>query len=393
MSHTVIVAAKRTAIGSFAGVFANTPAPQLAACVIKGLLIESGLGHDEIQEVILGQVLTAGVGQSPARQAIINAGLSTKTSALTLNKVCGSGLKAIMLADQAIRAGDTQIAIAGGMENMSLAPYAMPKARSGLRLGNATLEDLLIKDGLWDPYSNRHMGLIGEDCAKEFKITREQQDAYAKLSYQRAQAAIQEGRFVNEIAPVPIEGKKGEVTLVSIDEEPSRGDVEKLTKLKAAFEKDGTITAGNASSINDGAAAVLLMSDSKAKEKGLKPLARIVATSQASQDPGWFTTAPALAIKQVLAKAGLKSKDIDLWEINEAFAVVSLYNNQACDVPIEKCNVNGGAVALGHPIGASGARVLVTLVHEMQKRADAKFGLASLCIGGGEAVAMIVEKI
>lgn len=392
MSASVIVAAKRTPIASFSGAFAGVPAPKLGAAAIKAAVEASGIKATDIQEVIMGNVLPAGVGQAPARQALIHAGLPKETSALTINKVCGSGLKAVMLADQAIRAGDAEIVVAGGMENMSLAPYALEKARSGYRMGNGEIVDLMVKDGLWDPYSNRHMGLIGELCATECGFSRKDQDDYAVQSYERAMAAISSGKFKDEIVPVEVPGKKG-VTLVDTDEEPGRGDTAKLRDMRAAFDKNGTITAGNASSINDGAAAVVVVSEEKAKALGLKPLVKIVAQAQASQDPEWFTTAPAVAMEKVLKKAGLTAKDIDLWEVNEAFAVVSLANNQKIGIPNDKVNVNGGAVALGHPIGASGARILVTLIHEMLRRKDAKRGLASLCIGGGEAVAMIVEKI
>lgn len=391
MNSSVIVAAKRTPIASFSGAFAGVPAPKLGAYALKAAVEASGLSPSDIQEVIMGNVLPAGVGQAPARQALIYAGLPKETAALTINKVCGSGLKAVMLADQAIRAGDAEIIAAGGMENMSLAPYALEKARSGYRMGNGEIVDLMIKDGLWDPYSNRHMGLIGELCAKECGISRGQQDDYAVQSYERTLAAIASGKFKDEIVPVEVPGKKG-ATLVTTDEEPGRGDTAKLRDMRAAFDKAGTITAGNASSINDGAAAVIVASEAKAKALGLKPLVKIVAQAQSSQDPEWFTTAPAVAMERALKKAGLAVKDIDLWEVNEAFAVVSLFNNQKLGIPNDKVNVNGGAVALGHPIGASGARILVTLVHEMLRRKDAKRGLASLCIGGGEAVAVIVEK-
>lgn len=392
MPKSVIVAAKRTAIGSFGGALSTIPAPRLGAVAIKAAVDAAGIKLTDVQDVIMGCVLPAGVGQAPARQAVIHSGLPKECGALTVNKVCGSGLKAVMLADQSIRAGDADVVVAGGMENMSMAPYALEKARNGYRMGNGELVDLMVKDGLWDPYTNRHMGVIGEICAKEHGFTREDQDAYAILSYERAKAAIAAGKFKNEIAAVAIPSKKGE-TLVVEDEEPGRGDVSKIRDMRTAFDKNGTITAGNASSINDGAAALVVMSEDKAKALGVKPLVRITAQAQASQDPEWFTTAPALAIANVLKKAGLTAKDIDLWEVNEAFAVVSLVNNKLANISADKVNVNGGAVALGHPIGASGARILVTLIHEMLRRPEAKRGLASLCIGGGEAVAMIVEKL
>lgn len=392
MKNSVIVAAKRTPIGSFSGAFASTPAPRLGAVAIKAVIESAGIDPKTVEEVIMGNVVCAGEGQAPARQAMIYAGLSKETAALTINKVCGSGLKAVMLADQSIRAGDADVIVAGGMENMSLAPYALEKARSGYRMGNGEIVDLMIKDGLWDPYGNKHMGIIGEKCAAEYKISREDQDQYAIQSYTRAMNAIASGRFKDEIVAVEVASRKG-TAFVSVDEEPSRGDVAKMGDLRPAFDKQGTITAGNASSINDGAAAVLVMSEDKAKAMGVKPLVRIVASAQFSQDPDWFTTAPAGAMEKALKKAGLTAKDIDLWEVNEAFAVVALVNNQKIGIPNDKINVNGGAVALGHPIGASGTRILVSLVHELLKRPDAKRGLAALCIGGGEAVALIVEKI
>ena len=281
----------------------------------------------------------------------------------------------------------------GGVENMSQAPYSLEKARSGYRMGNGVLEDLMVKDGLWDPYNNCHMGSIAEKCAAEYNITREAQDAFAKESYLRALAAQKDGKFKDEIIPVAIPQRKGDPLMIDTDEEPGRGNVDKLPSLRTAFQKDGTVTAGNASSINDGAAALVLMSEDKAKELNMKPLVKIIAQAQASQEPDWFTTAPAVAMEKALEKAGLKSEDIDLWEVNEAFSVVSIYNNEKLNVPADKVNVNGGAVAIGHPIGASGARIFVTLIHEMMKRPEAKRGLASLCIGGGEAVAVIVEKV
>lgn len=392
MSQSVIVSAKRTPMGSFQGALSPVSAPRLGAVVIQSLLKEAGLNSDAIQDVILGNVITAGEGQAPARQAALYAGLSPSTSCLTINKVCGSGLKAVMLADQAIRCGDVNTVIAGGMENMSQAPHALMNSRSGLRLGNGELKDLMVHDGLWDPHHNCHMGNIAEGCVKEYSITREAQDEYAKLSYERAQKAIADGKFKNEICVVEVPQRKGDALKIDTDEEPARAKLEKLPSLRPAFDKQGTVTAGNASSINDGAAAVLVMSEDEAKAKNLKPLVKIVATAQASLAPEQFTVAPATAMQKVLEKAGLKSDDIDLWEVNEAFAVVAMVNNQKLNIPIEKVNVNGGAVALGHPIGASGCRILVTLIHELLKRNDARYGLASLCIGGGEAVAMIIEK-
>lgn len=393
MQDVVIVAAKRTPIGSFNGALASVSSPKLGAAAIKSALEAIKLDPAEVNEVIMGSVVCASQGQAPARQALLYAGLPQSVSAMTVNKVCGSGLKAVMLAAQAIRAGDAQVVVAGGMENMSLAPYALPKARAGYRMGHGQLLDLMIHDGLWDPYHDCHMGIIGEKCAKEHGITRERQDAYSAESTRRALAAISSGRFKNEIVPIEVKGRKGETILVDTDEEPGRARPEKLPSLKPAFSKDGTITAGNASSINDGAAALVLMSHARAKELGLKPLAKISGYAQISQDPDWFTTAPAVAMKKLLQQQSLKVSDIDLWEVNEAFAVVSLYNNGALDLPSDRVNVNGGAISLGHPIGAAGARLLTTLLHEMQKREGAKRGVVSLCIGGGEAVAVLVEKI
>ena len=393
MNDVVIVSAKRTPIGSFQGSLSSIPAPKLGAVAIKAAVESAQIKPQDVDEVIMGNVLTAGEGQSPARQALIHAGLPISTSALTIGKVCGSGLKAVMLAEQAIRCGDAHVIVAGGMENMSMVPYALEAARTGYRMGNGEVVDLMIKDGLWDAYNNCHMGTIAEKCAAEFKITREQQDAFAKESYQRALAAIKQGKFKEEIAPIEVAQRKGEPLKIDTDEEPGKGNVEKLAGLRTAFSKEGTITAGNASSINDGAAAVVLMSSEKALNLGIKPLVRIVAHAQASQQPDWFTTAPAVAMEKALKKANLTAANIDLWEVNEAFSVVSLVNNEKLGIPADRVNVNGGAVALGHPIGASGARVLVTLVHELLKRPEAKRGLASLCIGGGEAVALIVEKV
>ena len=388
--RSVIVSAARTPIGSFLGSLASFSAPQLGGIAIKECLKRAGIEGSLVQEVIMGNVLTAAVGQSPARQAILAAGLPKETGALTIGKVCGSGLKAVMLADQMIRSGDREVIVAGGMESMSQAPYALLKAREGYRMGNGEIIDTMVKDGLWDVYNNFHMGSAAELCAEKYGITKADQDQFAVQSYLRALEATKNGRFKDEIVAVPVPQKKGDPILVSEDEEPKRGNTEKLPQLRPAFKKDGTVTAGNASSINDGAAALLVMSEAKAKALGLKPLATILAHEQASIEPEWFTIAPAVAMEKALAKANLKSEQIDLWEVNEAFAVVSLFNNQKIKIPNDKVNVNGGAVALGHPIGASGARILVTLLYEMQRR-KAKRGLASLCIGGGEGVALIVE--
>lgn len=391
-NYTVIVSAARTPIGSFMGALGSVSATKLGSVAIKAAVERAGIKPEQVEEVIMGNVLTAAEGQSPARQALLGAGLPKEVGALTIGKVCGSGLKAVMLADQMIRSGDRSIIVAGGMESMTQAPYALTKAREGYRMGNGQMIDTMVHDGLWDPYHNFHMGNAAEMCAKEYKVSREDQDKFAAESYRRALSAIKEGVFKEEIAAVPVPQRKGDPLLVDTDEEPGKGNIDKLPSLGCAFQKDGTVTAGNASSINDGAAAVVLMSAAKAKELGLKPLAKIVAHEQASIAPEWFTMAPAEAISKALKKANLSAQDIDLWEVNEAFAVVAIANNQKIGIPADKVNVYGGAVALGHPIGASGARILVTLLHAMKKR-QAKRGLASLCIGGGEGVALIVEAL
>lgn len=392
MGSSVIVSAARTPIGSFMGALSGLTAPQLGAVAIKAALQRAGLQADQIQEVIMGCVLTAGIGQAPARQAALFAGLPHKVPCTTVGKVCGSGLKTVMLADQAIRSGDVDIVLAGGMESMSNTPYSLPKARAGYRMGPGQVDDLLVKDGLWDPYNNLHMGNLTELCAKEYKLDKAAQDAYAIESYKRALAAIKSGAFKDEIASVEIPQKKGNAVVIENDEEPGKGNIEKLPNLNPAFQKDGTVSAGNASSINDGAAAVIVMSEEKAKALGLKPLARIVSQASAALAPEWFTMAPSEAMAAALSKANLKASDIDLWEVNEAFSAVALANNQKIGIPADKVNVNGGAVALGHPIGASGTRILVSLLYEMKKR-NSKRGLASLCIGGGEGVALIVEAV
>lgn len=391
MTTTVIVSSVRTPIGSFQGALASLSAPQLGALSIRAAIEKAGLQPKDVQEVIMGNVLSAGIGQAPARQAALAATLPRSTGCLTINKVCGSGLKAVMLADAMIKNGDADIVVAGGMESMSNTPYYLPKARSGLRLGNATLIDGLVHDGLWDPYNNFHMGSAGELCAREKKISREAQDEYAIESYKRAQQAQADGLFKDEMFTVTLSGKKGEIKIAA-DEEPQKFQPEKFRELKPAFDPKGTITAGNASSINDGASSLVLMSESAAKQKGLKPLARIVSHAGAAQEPEWFTTAPALAITKALAKAGLKKSDIDFWEINEAFAVVALVTMNELGLSHKQVNPRGGAIALGHPIGASGARILTTLLHTL-KQTKTKRGCASLCIGGGEAVAMIVETM
>jgi acetyl-CoA C-acetyltransferase len=388
----VIVAAARTAVGKFGGTLSKTPAPELGAAVIANLLERAKLAGDQIGEVILGQVLTAGSGQNPARQAVIKSGLPSAVPGMTINKVCGSGLKAVVFGANAIAAGEHDVVVAGGMESMSNAPYLLPKAREGYRLGHAQVIDSMIQDGLWDAYGNVHMGDCAELCAKEKGITRADQDAFAVESYKRALRAIAEGKFKAEIVPVEIAQRKGPPKIVADDEEPGRGDVEKLAGLRPAFQKEGTVTAGNASSINDGAAALVLAAADVAAARGWKPLARIVGAAGHAQAPEWFTTAPAGAIERLLGKIGWKMDDVDLWEINEAFAVVSIANNRMLGLDPARVNVWGGAVALGHPIGASGARVLVTLLSALRD-AGKRRGVASLCIGGGEGIALAVERI
>ncbi len=392
MREVWIVGAARTPIGSFAGSLASVPAAKLGATAIKAALERSGVPADQVDDVYVGCVLPAGQGQAPARQAVVYAGLPNSTPCTTVNKVCGSGIKTVMLAASQIRAGDADVVIAGGMENMSQAPYYLPGARDGYRLGHAQLVDGLIKDGLWDVYNDFHMGSAAEICAKDKGITREAQDAFATESYRRANEAVAAGIFKEEIAPVTIIGKKGDATVVDTDEEPARGNPAKFGGLRPAFDKAGTVTAANASSLNDGAAAVVLISAEKGKALGLKPLAKIVAYATHAQAPEWFTTAPVFAVEKALAKAGLKVEDIDLFEINEAFSVVSLACAAGLNLDPAKVNIHGGAVALGHPIGGSGTRILVTLLHNLA-RTNKKYGVASLCIGGGEAVALVVERV
>lgn len=392
MHEVVIVAATRTAVGSFQGSLAGIPAPELGAIVIRRLLEQTGIAAEQVDEVILGQVLTAGSGQNPARQTAIHAGLPFATAAFTLNKVCGSGLKALHLAAQAIRCGDAEVIIAGGQENMSLSPYVMPGARTGLRMGHAKVIDTMIEDGLWDAFNDIHMGITAENLAEKYSLSREQQDAFAAASQEKATAAITAGRFVAEITPVSIPQRKGEPVIFDTDEQPRAGTTaESLAKLRPAFKKDGSVTAGNASSLNDGAAAIMLMSAEKAKALGLPVLARIVAYANAGVDPTIMGIGPVAATQKCLSKAGWTIADLDLIEANEAFAAQSLSVNQELGWDTDKINVNGGAIAIGHPIGASGCRILVTLLHEMIRR-DAKKGLATLCIGGGQGVALAIER-
>lgn len=386
-----IAAAVRTPVASFQGGLSELPAPRLGALAIKEALVRANVAPEKVNEVIMGEVLTAGVGQAPARQAAIYAGLPNSVPCLTINKVCGSGLKAVMLGADQIALGNAEVVVAGGQENMTQAPHLLPASRSGFRMGNTQLVDSMQHDGLWDPYNNWAMGVASELCAKEYNFTREQQDAFAIESYKRAQKGQTDGVFKNEIVPVTIETRKGAVTIAQ-DEDPTKTDFAKIPALKPVFDKAGTVTAANASKINDGAAALVLMSEKAVKENGAKPLAKIVAQSQFAQDPKWFTTAPVGAIRKVVEKAGLKLEDIDLFEINEAFANVTMAAMKDLSIPHDKVNVNGGAIAIGHPIGASGARVLTTLVHSLQAR-NKRYGLATLCIGGGEAVAVIIEKV
>jgi len=392
MEDIVIVAAARTAVGKFGGTLAKTPATELGATVIKALLERTGLPNDAIGEVIMGQVLAAGVGQNPARQAMMKAGVAKETPALTINAVCGSGLKAVMLAAQAIHAGDSEIVIAGGQENMSASPHVLNGSRDGQRMGDWKMTDTMIVDGLWDVYNQYHMGITAENVAKAHGITREMQDALALGSQQKAAAAQEAGRFKDEIVGVSIPQKKGDALVFDTDEFINKmTNAEALAGLRPAFDKAGTVTAGNASGINDGAAAVVVMSAKKAAALGLKPLARIAAFGTSGLDPATMGMGPVPASKKALARAGWKAADVDLFELNEAFAAQACAVNRALEIDPARVNVNGGAIAIGHPIGASGCRVLVTLLHEMQRR-DAKRGLAALCIGGGMGVSLAVER-
>ena len=388
---SVILSAARTPIGSFGGALASVSAPDLGATAIKAALDRANVAPDQVDEVIMGCVVTAGIGQAPARQAAIKAGLPDKTPCMTINKVCGSGMKTVMLADQAIRAGDAKVIVAGGMENMSAAPYLLQNGRYGYKFGNGEVVDAMQHDGLTDAYSGEAMGVAADLCADTCAVPRERQDEFSVMSYQRAQDSINSGRFDAEVAPVTIKGRKGD-TVVEKDEEPFRTNFDKIPTLRPVFTRDGgTVTAANASTINDGAAALIIADEEWAKEHGLKPLARIVAQAQHAKKPEEFTTAPIQATEKVLEKTGLTVDDIDLFEVNEAFAVVALAAQDALGIPTEKLNVNGGSVAIGHPIGASGARILTTLLYAMEQR-DAKRGLAAICIGGGEATALVVER-
>lgn len=388
-NSTYIFSAQRTPVGAFSGSLSAFSAPQLGTVAIKAAVEKSGLSLDQVQECIMGQVLPAGAGQAPARQAWIGAGGNISTECLTINKVCGSGLKAVMLADDSIKLGRSEVVVCGGQESMSQAPYLLPNARAGYRMGHQQVIDSMVHDGLWDPYNNWHMGNAAELCVKEYKFSREEQDQFAIQSYEKAQAAQSKNLFANEIAKVESVTRAGTV-VVDTDEEPGKARFDKIASLRPAFDKEGTITAANASKINDGAAALVLGSEKM--KSNLKPLARIVAQATFAQDPKWFTTAPVGAIKKALENAKLSASDIDLWEINEAFSVVTMAAQKELNIASEKVNIYGGAVAIGHPIGASGARIFTTLVHALHS-SDKQFGLATLCIGGGEAVAVIVERV
>lgn len=392
VNSTVILSATRTPLGAFQGALAAVPAPLLGAAAIRGAVNRAGIAPEEVTDSRFGCVLQAGQGQAPARQAAIRAGLPASTRTVTVHKVCGSGLQAVMDASHALAAGVGTMAVAGGMENMSLAPYLLPKARDGYRLGHQQVIDSVITDGLWDPYNNLHMGNCAEQCATKYRFTREQQDAYAIESFQRANAAQKAGRFAAEITPVEVTDARGNVSRVEHDEGPAKVKYEKIPALKPSFQKDGTITPANASSLNDGAAALVLATADTAQARGLKPLARLVAFGSHAHDPLWFTTAPVQATQSALKAAGWSVNDVDLWEVNEAFAVVPLAFMAELQVPHAKLNVRGGAIALGHPIGCSGARILVTLIAALQER-GLKRGVAAICIGGGEGLAACVELI
>ena len=389
--EVIIASAVRTPIGSFNGCLSALTAPQLGSIAIKEALNRTNISLEDVSEVVMGNVISAGLGQAPARQAAIFAGLPKFVGCTTINKVCGSGLKAVMMATQSIKLGDSNIVVAGGMESMSNAPYLLYKARFGYRMGNGEIIDSMIKDGLWDVYNDFHMGNAGELCSREYKISREAQDEFAVRSYKQALDAQEKGHFKDEIVSVTIKGKKGDV-IVDSDEEPSRVQFDKISALKPAFDKDGTITAANASKISDGSAALVIIGADTAEKMGVKPIARVIGYSTVAKEPEWFTTAPADAINLLLKKIGLTKDDIDLFEINEAFSVVTIAVNQILGLDVNKVNITGGAVALGHPIGASGARILTTLLHNL-KRTGGKRGIASLCLGGGEAVSLAVEMV
>jgi len=392
MKNLVILSAARTPIGSFLGKLSALSAPALGSIAIRAALERAGVPPEEVEQVVFGNVLQAGIGQAPARQASLGAGIPDTVPCITVHKVCGSGMRAVMDVGNAIQAGEYAVAVAGGMESMSNAPYLLEKARTGLRMGQGTLVDSMIKDGLWDPYGDVHMGNCAELCVGKYRFTREEQDAFALESYKRAQNAAKSCLFSAEIAPVEVPQKKGAAVKVDADEEPFSAPLEKMPTLKPSFQKDGTVTAANSSKINDGAAALVVSSEDKARAKGWKPIARIIASAGVAQAPEWFTTAPVGAIQKLLAKAGLSVSDVDLWEINEAFAAVAMAAIRELSLDPAKVNTRGGAVALGHPIGASGARILTTLIHALRKDGK-KRGVAAICIGGGEATAMLVETV
>jgi acetyl-CoA C-acetyltransferase len=392
MKEVYIVSAVRTPIGSFGGVLSNIPATQLGATAIRAALERAGIQPDQVNEVYMGHVLQANAGQAPVTQASINAGIPDTVPGTTVNKVCASGMKAIMLAAQSIQLGENDVVVAGGMENMSAVPYYLDKARNGYRLGHAQMLDGLVKDGLWDVYKDYHMGNAAELCASTCQISREEQDAYAIESYKRSQSAWAKGLFKDEIAPVTIPQKGKDPLVVTEDEEYKKVDFNKIPSLRPVFVKDGTVTAANASTLNDGAAALVLMSREKAESLGIKPLARIISYADAQQAPEWFTTAPAKALPKAVQKAGLQMKDIEFFEINEAFSVVALANNKEMQLNADKVNVNGGAVSIGHPLGCSGARIVVTLLNVLQQN-NGRYGAAGICNGGGGASALVIERI
>lgn len=392
MREVVIVSAVRTPIGSFGGALASFKSPELGSIVIAESVKRAGISPDHVSEVVMGNVLTAGIGQAPARQALLKAGLPNHVPATTVNKVCASGMKAVMYAANLIHSNEAEIVVAGGMESMSNVPFYLPNMRFGNKLGHTQAEDGILRDGLLDAFNQEHMGNCAELCARDMNFTREDQDDFAIESYKRSQKAVAEGWFKNEIVTVKIRDRKGNVTKVDTDEEVSRVDFDKMRTLRPVFQKDGTVTAANASSINDGAAALVVMSGDKARELGLKPLARIISQASAAKDPEWFTTAPADAIPLALKRAGISTSDVDLFEINEAFSVVSLANNKLLNLDPSKVNIHGGAVSIGHPIGCSGARILVTLIHALQ-RTGGKYGCAGICNGGGGASAMVIEMM
>lgn len=391
MHTAMIVAGVRTPIGSLGGAFSTVPVPQLGGTCIREALKRAGVQPDQVDEVVMGNVVSAGVGQNPARQASLAGGLPDSVPAATVNKVCGSGLKSVMLAGQSVTLGESEVVVAGGMENMSLAPYLLPGARAGYRMGHQKVVDSLIHDGLWDVYGDIHMGIYGDRCGAKYGFTREQLDDFAVRSYTRARQATADGIFAREIVPVEVPGRKGP-TVVSEDEEPARFNEDKLRSLRPAFDPEGTVTAGNASSINDGAAAVVVVSEARCQSLNLTPVARIVGWSSFSREPEWFTLAPIGALKKLMEQIGWSVEETDLFEINEAFSTVTMAAETELGIPSEKCNVLGGAVALGHPIGCSGTRVLVTLLNALEHTGGRR-GIASLCIGGGESVALAVERL